>query len=430
MSQEDIDMTGDNQLLEESEYMDLMQRASKVFTPGAPVNERDLFAGRIEQIGRIMDAISQRGYHAVLFGDRGVGKTSLSNVIAQFNDFGGAIMPRVNCDVGDDYQSLWRKAFRDIELTRRVPTAGFVSAHEPKALDPLEGLGKKFGPDDIRRVVSDVFEDSDLVFVFDEFDRLKSAATNALMADTIKSFSDYSLDATILIIGVADSVDGLIQEHRSIERALVQVHLPRMSDDEVRSIILTGLRRLGMKGNPDALAEIVALSQGLPYVAHLLALHSSRAALSALSKDLQLNDVQEGVRKSLEQWQQSVVAGYYNAVLSHQPGNIFREVLAACAQAKPDELGFFKASAVRTPLRIITGKDYDIPSFARHLNEFAKDARGPILQRTGEKRRIRYRFVSPLMRPYVTMRSFSDDILDREKIAEIAKASGLARTAD
>jgi hypothetical protein len=44
--------------------------AGSVFTPGAPINEKDLFAGRREQVENIIDAVSQRGYHAILYGER------------------------------------------------------------------------------------------------------------------------------------------------------------------------------------------------------------------------------------------------------------------------------------------------------------------------------------------------------------------------
>lgn len=59
-------------------FVDLSMQAGQVFTPGSPVNERDLFSGRIEQIQSVLDAVTQRGYHAVLYGERGVGKTSLA----------------------------------------------------------------------------------------------------------------------------------------------------------------------------------------------------------------------------------------------------------------------------------------------------------------------------------------------------------------
>ena len=45
----------------------------KVFTPAVPVSDRDLFIGRIEEIRRLVDAINQRGQHAAIFGNRGVG---------------------------------------------------------------------------------------------------------------------------------------------------------------------------------------------------------------------------------------------------------------------------------------------------------------------------------------------------------------------
>ena len=41
-------------------------------------------------------------------------------------------------------------------------------------------------------------------------------------------------------------------------------------------------------------------------------------------------------------------------------------------------------------------RDYNIPAFARHLKDFCDASRGPILERTGPIRRVKYRFVSPI----------------------------------
>src|SRR5438132_13610236 len=51
------------------------------FTPGAPIDSRELFAGREKQVDRVISIIFQKGSHPVLFGERGVGKTSLTNTI-------------------------------------------------------------------------------------------------------------------------------------------------------------------------------------------------------------------------------------------------------------------------------------------------------------------------------------------------------------
>jgi ABC-type transport system involved in cytochrome bd biosynthesis fused ATPase/permease subunit len=86
--------------------------AGKVFTPTAPIDERSLFAGRTEQVRKVVDAVNQKGQHAVVFGERGVGKTSLSNVLSSFLSGPNAstvLSPRVNCDATDTFQSLWSK---------------------------------------------------------------------------------------------------------------------------------------------------------------------------------------------------------------------------------------------------------------------------------------------------------------------------------
>lgn len=49
--------------------------ANQIFTPSAPVAIADLFAGRQRQLTQIIDAIGERGRHAILYGEPGVGKS-------------------------------------------------------------------------------------------------------------------------------------------------------------------------------------------------------------------------------------------------------------------------------------------------------------------------------------------------------------------
>jgi hypothetical protein len=89
---------------------------------------------------------------------------------------------------------------------------------------------------------------------------------------------------------------------------------------------------------------------------------------------------------------------------------------ASLALAEVDDKSFFTAAAVRGPLRTVADRpDLDIPNFSRHLKEMSDQRRGGILVREGETRRLRYRFVNPLMRPYVIMRGVADGLLTSEK---------------
>lgn len=69
--------------------------------------------------------------------------------------------------------------------------------------------------------------------------------------------------------------------------------------------------------------------------------------------------------------------------------------------------------------QIIPDKEYDIPNYARHLKQLSGEERGNLLYRTGKKRGLRYRFHSPLMRPYIVMRGINDGIIAREDLREL-----------
>jgi hypothetical protein len=268
----------------------------------------------------------------------------------------------------------------------------------------------------VRRALQDLSTTASLIVIFDEFDRIKDADVITAMADTIKALSDNSVNATILIIGVADSVNELIREHQSIERALVQVPMPRMSDDEIRTIIDKGLARLTMAIDGAAREDLVLYSQGVPYIAHLLCIYTCRAALATGRKTIYSPHVEQGMNRSLDQLQQSIKALYNDAIQSPRPGHIYREVLLACALAEVDDLRFFTTAAVKRPLSRITNRDFESINYARHLKDLSEPARGRILHRVGESFRLRYRISNPILRPYIIMRGIKDKIVTKDQI--------------
>lgn len=402
------------------DHVRLALQAGRVFTPAAPVDKQALFAGRREQLRKVVDTVLQRGQHAIIFGERGVGKTSLANVVeAALRAPGGEVITaHVNCDSGDTYQSLWTKIFGEIELHTEVRSAGFQPDVSRQVTTVADEISHPITSNKVRKLLTALADDALLVLIVDEFDRLQDGNARSMFADTIKTLSDNAVPATLVLVGVADTVDELVSEHQSIERALVQIHMPRMSTDELAEIIGKGLSKLEMKIDPAARERITLLSRGLPHYTHALSLHAVRAALDEGQLTIRMRHVDQAIQKALDEAQQSTKSAYHKAVMSQRKDNLYAQVLLACALAETDEMGYFAPADLREPMSRIMSRPYEIANYIQHLNSFCKEERGNVLQRTGAPRRYRYRFRNPLMQPFVTMQGFANGMLDRSLLEE------------
>jgi energy-coupling factor transporter ATP-binding protein EcfA2 len=90
----------------------------QLFTPSTPIKLADLFAGRGPQINQPVEAVAEPGRHAILYGERGVGKTSLSQILEYLVPSGRQtiIHSRKACTPGDTFETIWRKFFRDMRF--------------------------------------------------------------------------------------------------------------------------------------------------------------------------------------------------------------------------------------------------------------------------------------------------------------------------
>ena len=386
------------------------QRLLSAFTPHAPISDRRLFAGRQEQVREAADAIGTPGLHVVIFGERGVGKTSLANIMREVLNLGVSIT-KVNCGQSDTFAAVMRRAFSAFKFPTLRRHIGFNAQTEEdfKELVDMLPAEEQLAPDFVAELVAQL--PPHVVFIVDEFDRLPSDAANDF-ADLMKGLSDRSAIATILIVGVARDIDTLISKHQSIERCLRQIPMQRMSDDELGEILDRGFAEAEFGVDGDApRARIIGVSQGFPHYTHLLAQNAARQALDGGRDIVTERDVIAGMMTAVKRADQSHRELYHSAVTGTKKQNLWHQVVAACALADSDERGYFPTRSVQDQLSRILERSVKQQTVAFHLGKLTEHSRGPLLERTGPERRYRYRFLNPLMRPFVLMAATAEGII-------------------
>jgi hypothetical protein len=414
---------------EESEA--LAAQAAKVFLPRTPINNKELFAGRWDELTSVADCVNQAGLHVVIYGERGVGKTSLANVIdptiCALDHFGKdnefvpeRIIVKTVTTTGDTFSSIWVKLFHDITLADNRPTLGLKPKPAAKGRIPLlqaYGLGGPLSVDDVRRVLSNI---PGSVFIIDEFDRA-AGQVSKIFTDLIKTLSDFGINSTVVLVGVSDTIDQLVADHASIVRAISQIFLRRMTPQELKVILSNAEKTLKIKFDDQAANLIIHISQGLPHYTHLIGLHTVRvAATQRYSREIERRDVFTALEQATKQAEQSARQKHTKATHSSHKDALYRHVLLACAVAAAqsnDALGYFTPASVVEPLSQILSRSVEIATFNAHLSEFGQEKRGPVLERDGQPRAYRFRFQDPMVVPFVFMDAVTHGIVSEEKLA-------------
>ncbi|MDQ5928390.1 MAG: ATP-binding protein [Bacteroidota bacterium] len=375
----------------------------QVFSPISPIEEKDFFFGRINQLEKVVDAINENGQHAILYGERGVGKTSLANIMS--NSYTNLYPVKVTCEKLDTFKSLWERAFESIQFSKTTEGLGFNS----KQITELTNLKSQITnipnlkANQLVNLINS-FGSFKTLFIFDEFDNINNEKTRSTFADLIKSLSDNNKNTTIVLVGISDSIENLIGNHQSLERCLKQVKMPRMKPEEGEQIIINGLNKLNIKIDKQIIEKIIEFSSGFPHYIHLLCKYGAKELIKNNKDNFSEAYLLIALREGIENTSEQLRISFRKAILSSNSSSKWRDLIFACANCEMDEFNAFTITDIANQYNLITKGYTKNNEINYNLNKLATEDRGEILTKLGKGMSTRYCFKNPMMRAFVKLK--------------------------
>lgn len=406
-------------------FLDYMARCDQAFRPFAPINLPEFLRGRRTHIETLQRELAAAGRQVAIYGERGVGKTSLANVAWYFARISEERSYLARCEQGSTYETIFGELLRQAGMTYLPGDredevsydgglgAGIVSASRKKVTRStsvsLEST-RSIRP----ALLLERFAKEDGLLIIDEYDRVRDVGTHTRLAETIKHFSDGDSRTKIIVVGVAETLTELIGQHQSLTRSLAQIRLERMSPQELEEIVSTGERRVGIIFEPAIRRRIIALSDGFPYYTHLLCKYASEEAGKILRSNpnarvvVSDRDYRKALESAIETAEESLIHAYQEAVITvKRKTDMFRNVLWAIAYADSTEV---QVREIAENIGQLTGKTPPVEALNNYLGPLVKRDKGEILERV---RQGYYRYANPLMRAYVRLNLERHSIFDR-----------------
>jgi hypothetical protein len=282
------------------------------------------------------------GQHALLFGNRGVGKSSLASITSKLlmENMGYEVV-RKQCDSNDDFLTIvgeiLSKAGIDIYQTRKVKnkSSGVEKVVKFTGSNTEENLGyidKAKSPSWVASKVHNI----SAIYLIDEIDALESKEDKQQLAEFVKQLSDQGSKLKVLLVGIAEDSGELTVGHQSIARCMKEIKLGNLYPEELQEILQSGEKSLGMKFKKDVLKNIVSLSSGYPHFTHLLGLKAAEKAIVEEKENITQQHLRDALEDAISDAEGNLREKYQKAIRSSV--GEYKKVLLACSLCPNNEI--------------------------------------------------------------------------------------------
>jgi len=239
-------------------------------SPSRPITSIELLKGRSKKLQQIREAFASPGRHVFIYGDRGVGKTSLAQTAASLHNSADASPISLSC--GASFFQIIQDLLRNCSAPRARSTgtkktvrvgmpvigAEYQVSRDPIPLRQITSINEAVY--ELRNALQGYADEP--VVVFDEFDLVTDDPDKQLFADLIKQVSDQDIRVKMIFTGIGRSISDLLKVHNSTARYLETIELQRLDIDSRLEIINDCADALKVEVGRDTAIRIAMVSDG------------------------------------------------------------------------------------------------------------------------------------------------------------------------
>lgn len=398
----------------------------EVFTPYQPILSRELFYGRSTEVSSIIKQLNTPGQHSILFGDRGVGKSSIANITAEtLKPLRGDRLTKKRCDSDDSFMSIVEKLLNEVGFDLQISSSQQQKAQGGKAGVKVSGFQAGVGSKSTDTVslkgveeranspswVAEQIKDLKALFLLDEIDVIDKNE-KWKVSELVKQLSDEGSPLKFLIVGIAETASELTNAHKSVQRCLKETPVPKLSDKEIHEIVESGSERLGIRFSPSAIKKIVSVSAGYAHFTHLLALKAAEQAIGDDRSEISLGHIQLATDDACGDAEGVLRTSYNDSVRSSNTEE-FKNILIAASSITDVE---FDSTRLRDAYAKVWGREINQGWLNNYLQKIVSDGSGTILRRLAKGV---YRFNDPRMPSYIRLANLSSlPEVEQEDVAD------------
>lgn len=256
------------------------KKLNEHISASGPVKSIQQLFGREKELSLIEEALYASGRHVFIYGDRGVGKSSLAAAAAAQYQSPDNSPIQIGCGPDTKFyetienlvdrvmKSLEGKYEHTIAQTVNVKIYSISWKNAAKKVEIIKVDSMYSAVNATEEIAK--YHSENPVIIIDEFDQIDSEVERKLFATFLKDLGDRGVNVKFIFTGVATSLDRLLGSHESSFRQLHTIGLERLGWSAREDIVRDAAAAFSLSVADDVCFTVAKISNGFPYYAHLI----------------------------------------------------------------------------------------------------------------------------------------------------------------